>query len=160
LIAGATAAAVVAYPAAATVDAHQVAAAKKVVKIKTAQKSPYGKILTTASGRTLYLYAKDTKRHSHCNGGCAYEWPPLTVRKGHRLRGVDGLTIVIRKNGKRQAALHGKPLYRYGGDTKAGQVHGQGVDGVWFVATPHGASHATAEPSPSQSPPPSGGYGY
>lgn len=145
--------------AATSVSAHP---ASHTVTVKTRQVSPYGTILTTSSGRTLYLYSKDTKGHSHCTDGeCTAEWPALIVPKGDKITGVSGLGT-IKRGSKRQAALHGKPLYRFAGDTGAGQVKGQGEDGDWFVATPNGASH-TAKPSPKptkSSPPSGGGYGY
>lgn len=158
-VAGAAAVAVLAMPATATVGTHT--GSSKVVKIKTRHQSPYGTVLTTSSGRTLYFYTRDTNKHSHCNGSCATEWPPVIVPKGHKVSGVAGLGTIKRSNGKRQAALRGKALYRYAGDTAAGQVRGQAVEGTWYVATPHGASHATAAPKPARSSPPSGGgYGY
>jgi hypothetical protein len=34
--------------------------------------------------------------------------------------------------------LGGHPLYRYSGDTKPGDVNGQGIGGVWSAAGPDG----------------------
>jgi predicted lipoprotein with Yx(FWY)xxD motif len=145
--------------AASSVSAHP---SSHAVHVKTRHVTTYGTILTTSNGRTLYLYTADTKGHSHCSGSCAVEWPPLIVPKGAKVSGVSGLGT-IKRGHKRQAALHGKPLYRFSGDTAAGQVRGQGEDGDWFVATPSGASHARPAPKPSptkSSPPSGGGYGY
>lgn len=143
------------------VDAATAAASGKVV-VKTRTVSPYGKILTTSSGRTLYIFTPDSKGHSVCTGGCATEWPPLIVPKGDTLSGVSGLGT-IKRGHQRQAALHGQALYRYAGDSAAGQVNGQGVEGTWFVETPKGPSHASPTPTPTatkSSPPSGGGYGY
>ncbi|HEX3705965.1 MAG TPA: hypothetical protein VHV76_04980 [Mycobacteriales bacterium] len=145
--------------AATAVSAHPASSGKVVVK--TRHVSPYGTILTTSSGRSLYLFTDDTKGHSTCTGACATEWPPVIVPHGDKVAGVSGLGT-IKRGSKRQAALHGKPLYRFSGDTAAGKVNGQGDDGDWFVATPGGASHvAKPSPTPTKSTPPAGGgYGY
>ena len=141
-------------------DSGSAAASGKVV-VKTRSVSPYGTILTTSHGRSLYLFTPDHKGSSSCTGACASEWPPLIVPKGDSIGGVSGLGT-IKRGGQRQAALNGHALYRFAGDTGAGQVKGQGVLGDWFVATPSGASHATSTPTPTptKSSPPSGGYGY
>jgi predicted lipoprotein with Yx(FWY)xxD motif len=143
-----------------------VSAASGNVAIKTRHVSPYGTILTASNGRTLYLFTDDHKGSSSCNGACATEWPPVLVSKGGKVSGVSGLGTIKRSNGQLQAALRGHALYRFSGDTAAGQVKGQGVEGDWFVATPSGASHAKpAAPKPKptatkSSPPAGGGYGY
>jgi predicted lipoprotein with Yx(FWY)xxD motif len=139
-------------------------AASGKVLVKTRKASPYGTILTTSAGKTLYIFTEDGKGKSVCNGSCAAEWPPLTAPKGDSVSGVAGLGTIKRSDGSRQVALRGQALYRFVGDTAAGQVKGQGDEGDWFVATPSGASHAkpvTAKPTPTKSSPPSGGgYGY
>jgi predicted lipoprotein with Yx(FWY)xxD motif len=146
-----------------SVDAAASAASGKVV-VKTRKVSPYGTILTTSAGKTLYIFTEDGKGKSACTGGCATEWPPLVAPKGDAVSGVAGLGTIKRSDGSRQVALRGQALYRFAGDSGAGQVKGQGEDGDWFVATPSGASHAkpvTAKPTPTKSSPPSGGgYGY
>jgi len=40
-----------------------------------------------------------------------------------------------------QVSYNGHPLYTYGGDSAAGDVKGDGVEGKWFVATPDLASN-------------------
>jgi predicted lipoprotein with Yx(FWY)xxD motif len=144
--------------------AHDVAASSTTheVVVKTRHVRPYGTILTTSSGRSLYLYSRDSKGKSRCNGSCASIWHPLIVPRGDKVVGVRGLDTITRRDGKRQAALRGKALYVYSGDAGPGDVSGQGEEGKWYVATPHGASHASASPSPSpsSSSPLPGGYGY
>jgi predicted lipoprotein with Yx(FWY)xxD motif len=148
------------------IDAASAASARsgKAVVVKTRKVSPYGTILTTSAGRTLYIFSDDSKGKSHCSGGCATEWPPLIVAKGDSVSGVAGLGTIKRSDGSDQVALRGQALYRFAGDTAPGKVTGQGDDGDWFVATPSGASHAkpvTVKPTPTKSSPPSGGgYGY
>lgn len=152
--------------AATVVTLESTAAAAGNVTVKTAKVSPYGTVLTTSNGRTLYVYSHDPKGKSVCNGTCATEWPPLTVAKGHKATGVSGLSTIRRSDGRLQVAFDGHALYRFAGDTAAGQVRGQKVDGDWFVETTSGPSHASpAKPKPTptatkSSPPSGGGYGY
>ena len=97
-----------------------------------------GKILTDAKGFTLYYYAKDTDGKSVCNGGCAVNWPPATADGTPTLPdGVTGtLSLITRDDGSKMLAYNGKPLYTYIKDTDPGDTYGQGVGGVWTVATP------------------------
>ena len=140
------------------------ASSARVVVVKTRKVSPYGTILTTSAGRTLYVYTVDPKGASRCNGVCAQEWPPLMVPKGDKVSGVKGLDTVKRSNGSRQVALHHQPLYTFRGDSAAGQVKGQGDDGDWYVETPSGPNKtkpSASKPTASKSSPPAGGgYGY
>ena len=121
--------------AASSVSAHP---SSHAVHVKTRHVTTYGTILTTSNGRTLYLYTADTKGHSHCSGSCAVEWPPLIVPKGAKVSGVSGLGT-IKRGHKRQAALHGKPLYRF-------------AKLAWFIErfiqlpSTHRAHHAEADP--------------
>lgn len=97
-----------------------------------------GKILTDANGMTLYFYAKDTAGKSACTGACAGNWPPLTTT-GTPVApaGVTGTVGTIKRDdGSTQVTYNGKPLYTYIKDTAAGDTKGQGVGGVWTVATP------------------------
>ena len=44
--------------------------------------SAKGKVLTNASGMTLYVFDKDSAGKSACNGPCAGNWPPLMAAAG------------------------------------------------------------------------------
>lgn len=140
-----------AYPATATVGVHRTSAGG-VVKIKTRNVAPYGTILTNRHGHSLYLFKLDSKGVSRCTGPCTAEWHPVIVPKGDTVSGIPGLGTIRRPSGKRQAAWHHRPLYAFAGDSGAGQVNGEGVDGEWFVATPHGIGHPTPSPTPTTSP--------
>lgn len=98
-----------------------------------------GKVLATATGRTLYLYTPDGRnRGSHCTGSCISYWPPLmTPAKPVAGMGVKQtlLGTTKRANGKLQVTYNGHPLYRYVGDSSAGQVSGEGSNGTWYVVT-------------------------
>ena len=97
-----------------------------------------GKLLTDAKGFTLYYYAKDSDGKSVCNAGCAANWPPATASGTPTLPdGVTGtLSLITRDDGSKQLAYNGKALYTYIKDTDPGDTYGQGVGGVWTVATP------------------------
>lgn len=105
-----------------------------------------GKHLVGPNGHALYLFANDATGVSNCSGGCAQNWPPLTVAAGTAptaAEGVSGtLDAIDRDDGTRQVTLDGHPLYFFVGDTAAGQTTGDGVGGVWSVARPGAASAA------------------
>jgi len=44
------------------------------------------------------------------------------------------LDAIERKDGSKQWAKDGKPLYFWVGDTEPGETNGDGVGGVWHVA--------------------------
>ena len=129
--------------------------------IKTTSATVNGKsltILTNAQGMTLYYFKPDTATESACTGSCASNWPPLVFTgsgspaSANTLPGT--LSVVAVANGQ-QVEYNGHLLYRFSGDTAPGQTHGEGIKGVWFVATTtlpvQGAPQAT---------PTSSGNGY
>jgi predicted lipoprotein with Yx(FWY)xxD motif len=119
------------------------AAKGKAPVIKTA-KSNLGQILVDARGRTLYLFEKDRKGKSACNGDCATAWPPLIAGAKPRVGGKAKAALVgttRRADGRRQVTYKGNPLYTFIQDKKRGQTKGQGVDGFgakWYVVSPAG----------------------
>jgi predicted lipoprotein with Yx(FWY)xxD motif len=103
-----------------------------------------GKILVDSQGRTLYLFEKDTGKKSMCSGACATLWPASTT-SGHPKAGskVDAalLGTSTRSDGTSQLTYNGHPLYRYAGDTAAGDTNGQDLTdfgGGWYVVSPAG----------------------
>ena len=103
--------------------------------------SSHGKVLSTYTGRILYLYTADGNKVTTCTGPCAQTWPPLmTTSKPTAGMGVKQslLSTLTRPNGKKQVTYNGHPLYKYVGDTKAGQTNGYGVDGAWFAVKASG----------------------
>ncbi len=98
--------------------------------------------VTNADGLTLYTFENDRNDDdgdgsgdSDCNGGCLDNWPPLLADAASV---EDGLfTIITRDDGTSlQWAFKGLPLYRFAGDSAGGDVNGEGVGGVWYVARP------------------------
>jgi predicted lipoprotein with Yx(FWY)xxD motif len=130
----------------------------KTIKVSTATVSHVGTVLTTASGMTLYRFTEDPKGKSVCTGACAKIWPPLTAVKGEHVqgpKGVKGLSLINVGHGHWQVAFHNVALYRFEGDMKKGQAHGQGVGHVWFAALKSGIPASTAAPVTTTTTPPS-----
>jgi predicted lipoprotein with Yx(FWY)xxD motif len=96
--------------------------------------------LTSASGLTLYVFHEDHENESYCFQECAVAWPPLVVPEEVEPTAGPGLTGVIsttqRLDGSRQVTYAGWPLYFFKGDLKPGDMTGQGLKEVWFVAVP------------------------
>jgi len=106
--------------------------------------SSLGTILVDAEGRTLYLFTKDSGTRSACLGQCATAWPPLRVAgKPTVASGASGALVSTtpRSDGRPEVVYNGHPLYRFDGDTKPGDVNGQGLNafgGGWFALSPAG----------------------
>jgi predicted lipoprotein with Yx(FWY)xxD motif len=104
--------------------------------ITTAQ---FGAILVGTDGLSLYTRAGDSATSSTCTASCVTAWPPLTPPKGQQAVGGPGVngtfSILTRPDGTIQATYADHPLYYSQGDTRAGDVTGDGVDG-FSVATP------------------------
>ena len=128
----------------------------KTVTISTANISGVGTVLTTSSGLTLYRFTEDKPGTSTCTGACAKIWPPLLAPKGAHVsgpHGVKGLTLINVGDGHWQVAFHELPLYRFEGDKKKGQAHGQNVGGEWFAVLKSGIpASATVVPPPRRPP--------
>ncbi len=63
------------------------------------------------SGSRLFVYDGDSPGKSNCNQGCASAWPPLYVSKDNATQ-VGHWTVIARKDGTRQWAYKGQPVYR------------------------------------------------
>jgi len=111
------------------------------VDLKTGSSS-LGNIVVDAKGMSLYYFTKDVKDSgtSACTGGCLTAWPPLiTTSDTPKVEGVTGTVgTIATPEGAKQVTLNGMPLYYFQKDTKAGDVLGQGVNNVWYVADPSG----------------------
>jgi len=112
-------------------------------------------VLTNAKGLTLYYFTADTATQSAVSGGLAKIWPPLLFT------GSGGPTSSTTLSGKlsvqtdvngNQIEYNGHPLYTFSGDNAPGQTNGEGISGMWFVATPKLAVQGGGSTR--------GGYGY
>ncbi|PRX05497.1 UNVERIFIED_ORG: putative lipoprotein with Yx(FWY)xxD motif [Martelella mediterranea] len=93
-----------------------------------------GQVLAGQNGRTLYTYDKDANHLSVCYGSCAAKWPPYLANPS--AQPFSKYSFVVRKDGQRQWALNGEPLYFRANDKKPGDVTGDGVSNLWQVARP------------------------
>jgi predicted lipoprotein with Yx(FWY)xxD motif len=103
-----------------------------------------GKVLVDSTGRTVYLFEKDTGPKSTCFGACATEWPPVTT--SGKPKAGNGVTASMlgtakRSDGGTQVTYNGHPLYRFQADQKPGDATGQNVDAFgaeWYVLSTAG----------------------
>ncbi len=97
-----------------------------------------GLYLTDSKGRTLYFFAKDVNGTSSCYGACAKKWPVFYVEEIKPSPGLDpnDFSVVTRKDGTKQITYKGWPLYYFFMDKKPGDIKGDGVKNVWYVAKP------------------------
>jgi predicted lipoprotein with Yx(FWY)xxD motif len=94
-------------------------------------------ILTNLKGRTLYSLSAEKNGTFICTDStCLSIWRPLVVPAGKRPIGPVPLGTVTRPEGRVQVTYRGRPLYTFKGDTKAGQVNGEGIKdvGTWHTA--------------------------
>jgi predicted lipoprotein with Yx(FWY)xxD motif len=124
--------------------------------LKTAN-SAFGQIVVDAQGRTVYFFAKDTANSgtSACTGSCVGLWPAVTTTSDSPA--VDGVTgtvgTITLADGSKQVTINGLPVYRFSGDTKAGDTSGQLYQNLWWVVSPSGAKITTAPMQDSGSTP-------
>lgn len=96
-------------------------------------KTAKGAVLVDAKGMSLYTFDKDGGGASACSGDCAAKWPPLAAGADAK---PEGDYAPIPRDGGRQWAYKGQPLYGWVKDHKPGDVTGDGVGGVWHLARP------------------------
>ncbi|MFD3698644.1 SCO0930 family lipoprotein [Streptomyces sp. NPDC058646] len=112
-----------------------------------------GPVLTDSAGLTLYRFDNDTAEppKSNCDGDCAKTWPVVAAGDATASAGMDPALLgeVVRSDGTKQLTVAGWPAYRFAKDTKAGDVNGQGVGGVWFAFAPDGKKAAKAAAAPA-----------
>lgn len=106
--------------------------------IQISQDVKFGTILTDSKGKTLYFFSNDTKGTSSCTGNCLTAWPVYhnsdissdpKIDKGQ-------LGEITREDGTKQTTYKGWPLYYYVGDSQSGDVKGDAVNKIWYVAKP------------------------
>ena len=106
-----------------------------------------GTVLVNGYGLTLYLFVPDQgSGRSTCFGYCATEWPPATLPTGVTTPVIGGgvsraLVGTTRRGTTLQVTYNGWPLYRWIGDTSAGQATGEGITnagGLWYAVNDAG----------------------
>jgi predicted lipoprotein with Yx(FWY)xxD motif len=73
------------------------------------------------------------------------------VPAGVKPTGPVSLGTIVRPEGKTQVTFKGLPLYSFSGDSKAGDVEGEGIKDV---GTWHAATVAKSAPAPTPQPQP------
>jgi predicted lipoprotein with Yx(FWY)xxD motif len=132
-------------PASSAPAAGSPASASATGTVITTEAGSAGAFLTSGSGRTVYLWAKDGTNMSACSGACAAAWPPvpatgkLTATGGAK---ASDLGTITRSDGTKQVTYDGHPLYYFVGDSAPDQTSGQGSDSFgakWWLVAPSGA---------------------
>lgn len=121
--------------------------ASGATEVDTVQLGGLGPVLTTATGRVLYMFPPDAERHVTCEGKCAVVWPPLTADRHLAPKAGSGVqqsllgTDPDPAGGAPVVTYNDWPLYTFAGDSKPKQASGQAKDlngGYWFVIAPSG----------------------
>jgi predicted lipoprotein with Yx(FWY)xxD motif len=97
-------------------------------------KTSLGQTLVQSKGLTIYYYDLDqiSPGESSCTGDCAAAWPPLAAAPD--AQPIGEWKTIKRDDGARQWAYQGKPLYQFVGDSKPGEVKGDGMQRFWHAA--------------------------
>jgi predicted lipoprotein with Yx(FWY)xxD motif len=104
--------------------------------IKTDLQSGLGNYLVDSNGMTLYYLALDVPNRSNATAGMLANWHVFytnTIKVPSNLNAADFSTIT-RDDGTKQTEYFGWPLYRFNGDTNAGDTKGDDLNELWFVA--------------------------
>lgn len=107
--------------------------------VSIASSNTLGDILVGGNGMTLYIFSLDVNGQSKClDGTCLNTWLVFysaDIKPGTGLSSVDFETIT-RSDGAKQTTFRGWPLYYFSGDANKGDINGDGVNNIWFVAKP------------------------
>lgn len=124
--------------------------------LEVAQDDELGAYVAGMDGMSLYIFTPDAGSASNCNDECAVNWPPLTAAAAADVAAGAGVTgalgTITRADGSLQITLGGKPLYYFKNDQAAGDVDGQGLNDVWYLAAPDGTGVGIAGPGSSDAP--------
>lgn len=117
----------------------------------------HGAMLTDEKGMTLYYFARDAADLDACKAACLQKWPVFYRENLYLPAELDpaDVGVLVRPDGVKQITYRGWPLYYFADDKTAGDMKGEGVNGVWFVVQPDLSVRTAASASPSPSPSPS-----
>ncbi len=106
--------------------------------VRLASNATFGNILTDSAGKTLYFFSLDASGQSACTGGCVVYWPVFYKANPTLDTGLDSadFATITRTDGTLQTTYKGWPLYYYKPDSLPGDVKGDPVENLWFVAKP------------------------
>lgn len=121
-------------------------AMQKTNALTVTDNAKFGKIVTDATGMTLYMYPNDTREPSvsNCYDACAQRWPAFLADASGNFELKSDLDAKLfgtttRKDGAKQVTFNGWPLYYWQNDKKPGDTLGFGVGDIWWVMQPDGA---------------------
>jgi predicted lipoprotein with Yx(FWY)xxD motif len=121
-----------------------------------------GRVLTTSTGKVIYLLTADRPGSRACTGSCLRYWPPVMVHgTPTAASGVTARLGELPLAGGQQLTVDGHPAYTFVGDSGPGTTSGEGVHsfgGIWWVLSPAGTA-VTSAASTSTTTSGSGGYG-
>jgi predicted lipoprotein with Yx(FWY)xxD motif len=128
--------------------------AKPDYTVMLSQKPGAGEFLTDGTGRTLYYLATEKTGETACTGTCLANWPafssgPLVAPS--KLKAAD-FAGTSRPDGASQSLYKGRLLYYFAKDTRPGEMNGQGVNNVWYVANSTGFVPTVPAPAPTTVP--------
>lgn len=117
---------------------NEVEVPKEKKGIQIANDAKFGAVLTDSAGKTLYFFASDVAGTANCSGACETTWPVYYSANASTDLNVKTteVNVIVRADGKKQSTYKGYPLYYYKDDVETGQIKGDGVAGIWFVAKP------------------------
>lgn len=106
--------------------------------IQVRSSGSFGNVLTDKDGKTLYFFSLDANGSSACTGGCEAIWPVYYSADASTDMNLnkDDIGVITRADGSKQSTYKGWPLYYYASDTNAGDIKGDGINSIWFVAKP------------------------
>lgn len=106
--------------------------------IQLATDAKFGSVLTDKDGKTLYFFSSDAAGTPTCTGGCEVIWPLYYSADASTDLNLNKAEVgeVTRADGRKQSTYRGYPLYYYASDAVKGDIKGDGVGGIWFVAKP------------------------
>ncbi len=96
------------------------------------QRTLLGYVLADQKNLTLYTSEKDKPGVSNCDLKCSRTWIPVVAP--NLAHPVADWTTVLRKDGTKQWAYKGKPVYRYAGDANVADTHGHNAEKGWTAA--------------------------
>ncbi len=101
----------------------------------------HGDYMVGPNGMTLYVFSKDALDTSNCSGKCLQAWPALTVDNAQSVTADPAIpgdfgTITRADDGTIQVTYNGMPLYYWAKDVNPGDMTGEGIGNVWWLATP------------------------
>ena len=100
-----------------------------------------GPVIGDDAGFTLYAFDGDSQGTSDCVAAdCIRIWPPALTSDPVTGEGVEGgLVGGIDRDEGRQLTYAGRPLYRFSGDNRAGEIKGCGTAGRWWPVAADGS---------------------